>query len=38
VRERLDQQHTELNTPKKNRTDDDLLTVKKRIHHCTSLK
>jgi hypothetical protein len=38
VRERLDQQHTELDTPKKNRADDDLLTVKKRIHHCTSLK
>jgi hypothetical protein len=38
VRERLNQQHTELDTPEKNRADNDLLTVKKRIHHCTSLK
>jgi hypothetical protein len=38
VRERFDQQHTELDTPKENRADDDLSTVKKRIHLCTSRK
>jgi hypothetical protein len=32
VRERFDQQHTKLDTPKENRADDDLLTIEKRIH------
>jgi hypothetical protein len=38
VRERFDQQHTQLDTPKEHRADDDLLTVEKRIHPGTSLE
>jgi hypothetical protein len=36
VRECLDQHHTEFETPKKDRADDDLLSHEKRLHPYTS--